>query len=353
MSRSPLASTLLASVVLHLLGLTVLAFVWDSLWLSPPPSHLIDTELVTVSPPPAAPEPVSVSVSVPAPAPPPLPPSIAAAVPLPPAVSLPVQLPPPVPPPQVTPPPPSPPVEREIKRVEPLPQLPPPPKPPQVKAPPPVQPSRRPPAPPRVAEAKKAALPRRGPPSSFPEDAPAGARGNAAGPPATPQVDAPLPPGAGGEAGAGKLFDKGDAGVIPGPGSGGGGGGTARAGLGTGGEGAGNQLSSRLPGAGGAGGEGTGGSADSPARPLAGGYQVKPNYPDSARRRGIEGTTLLKIHVSEKGQVADVLVEQSAGHQDLDQAAVEAVKKWRFAPARKGNQPIAVWVKLPVRFELK
>jgi periplasmic protein TonB len=80
---------------------------------------------------------------------------------------------------------------------------------------------------------------------------------------------------------------------------------------------------------------------------------VKPNYPDSARRRGIEGTTLLKVHVSEKGQVTEVLVEQSAGHQDLDQAALEAVKKWRFTPERKGNQPIAVWVKLPVRFELK
>ena len=80
---------------------------------------------------------------------------------------------------------------------------------------------------------------------------------------------------------------------------------------------------------------------------------MKPTYPDTARRQRIEGTTRLKIHVSERGEIAEVLVEQSAGHRDLDQAAVEAVKQWRFTPARKGNQPIAVWVHLPVRFELK
>jgi protein TonB len=88
------------------------------------------------------------------------------------------------------------------------------------------------------------------------------------------------------------------------------------------------------------------------ARPL-GGYQVKPRYPEIARRQGIEGTTLLKIYVSDKGYVEDVPVERSAGHQDLDIAAMEAVKKWRFEPARRGKQPVAVWVMLPVRFELR
>jgi protein TonB len=88
------------------------------------------------------------------------------------------------------------------------------------------------------------------------------------------------------------------------------------------------------------------------ARPL-GGYQVKPRYPESARRRGIEGTTLLKIYVNDKGRVEEVLVERSAGHEDLDAAAMEAVKKWRFDPARRDNQPVAVWVMLPVRFELR
>jgi protein TonB len=102
----------------------------------------------------------------------------------------------------------------------------------------------------------------------------------------------------------------------------------------------------------GAGGAGPGGGISTPARPL-GGYQVKPRYPESARRQGIEGTALLKLSISDKGYVEDVLVERSAGHQALDSAAMEAVKKWRFEPARRGKQPVAVWVMLPVRFELR
>jgi protein TonB len=51
--------------------------------------------------------------------------------------------------------------------------------------------------------------------------------------------------------------------------------------------------------------------------------------------------------------VGTVNVQHSAGHPDLDQAAIEAVKKWRFEPARRGTQAVAVWVTLPVRFELK
>jgi protein TonB len=51
--------------------------------------------------------------------------------------------------------------------------------------------------------------------------------------------------------------------------------------------------------------------------------------------------------------VEDVLIERSDGHQDLDLAAMEAVKQWRFEPARQGNRSVAVWVMLPVRFALK
>lgn len=88
------------------------------------------------------------------------------------------------------------------------------------------------------------------------------------------------------------------------------------------------------------------------ARPL-GSYRVKPHYPESARREGAQGVTLLKVRVLENGDVGQILIEQSAGHPDLDRSAAEAVKKWRFKPARAGNQPIAVWVVLPVRFELR
>ena len=88
------------------------------------------------------------------------------------------------------------------------------------------------------------------------------------------------------------------------------------------------------------------------ARPQ-GGYQVRPSYPSSARRLGIQGTTMLKVHVLNDGRVGDVLVEQSAGHPDLDQAATAAVRQWRFDPARRGDDPVAMWVLLPVEFRLR
>ena len=88
------------------------------------------------------------------------------------------------------------------------------------------------------------------------------------------------------------------------------------------------------------------------ARPR-GGYQVIPSYPPSARREGIEGTTLLRVLVLADGHVGEVTVKKSAGHQDLDQAATDAVRQWRFDPARKGADAVAMWVLLPVEFHLK
>ena len=96
----------------------------------------------------------------------------------------------------------------------------------------------------------------------------------------------------------------------------------------------------------------SGGAITQSARPQ-GGYQVRPSYPSSALRQGIQGTTMLKVHVLIDGRVGDVLVQQSAGHPDLDQAAIEAVRRWRFEPARRGSDPVAMWVLLPVQFQIR
>jgi protein TonB len=61
---------------------------------------------------------------------------------------------------------------------------------------------------------------------------------------------------------------------------------------------------------------------------------------------------MVKAYVTEQGRVEGVQVEQSAGHADLDRAAVEAVGRWRFEPARRGRQPVAMWVSIPVTFVL-
>jgi protein TonB len=84
-----------------------------------------------------------------------------------------------------------------------------------------------------------------------------------------------------------------------------------------------------------------------------GGYQVRPSYPSSPRRLGIQGTTTLRIYVSAEGHVTEVMVEQTAGHADLDHAAADAVKRWRFEPARRGTEAVGMWVLLPVEFRLR
>jgi protein TonB len=146
----------------------------------------------------------------------------------------------------------------------------------------------------------------------------------------------------GGSAGAGDLFGNGDMDVVGGSGVEAGGGGKGTAGLGRGTEGDGT----------GGGGVSSGEALSGLARPL-GGYQVRPRYPESARRAGAQGVTLLRVRVLESGRVGAVNIEQSAGFRDLDFAAVDAVKKWRFEPARRGKEPVSVWVFLPVKFELR
>lgn len=84
-----------------------------------------------------------------------------------------------------------------------------------------------------------------------------------------------------------------------------------------------------------------------------GGYQIRPSYPSSARRMGIQGTTLLQVLVTVDGRVGDVIVKESAGHADMDQAAADAVRRWRFEPARRGAEAVAMWVLLPIEFRLR
>jgi len=64
------------------------------------------------------------------------------------------------------------------------------------------------------------------------------------------------------------------------------------------------------------------------------------------------GTVMLKVQVSPSGQAESVAVNRSSGYARLDQAAINAVKRWRFIPAKQDNQPIAAWVLVPLVFKL-
>lgn len=78
----------------------------------------------------------------------------------------------------------------------------------------------------------------------------------------------------------------------------------------------------------------------------------KPKYPDTARRDGKEGRVLLRALVNEEGRTASVQVNRSSGVESLDQAALEAIKRWRFSPARLGDRPVESWVRIPIDFRL-
>lgn len=77
-----------------------------------------------------------------------------------------------------------------------------------------------------------------------------------------------------------------------------------------------------------------------------------PEYPALARRKGEQGRVLLKVLVSETGMAEKVQVDTSSGFAKLDQAAVEAVKKWSFIPARRSNQAVSAYVLVPIKFSL-
>jgi protein TonB len=77
---------------------------------------------------------------------------------------------------------------------------------------------------------------------------------------------------------------------------------------------------------------------------------VEPAYPDLAREAQVEGLVVVRARVDSTGRVDQVEIERSVPL--LDQAALDAARKFRFDPARVGRHPVAVWVQLPFRFKL-
>ena len=78
--------------------------------------------------------------------------------------------------------------------------------------------------------------------------------------------------------------------------------------------------------------------------------KVAPAYPLAARKAGVSGTVIVQALVDKQGRVRDTRVMKSVPM--LDAAAVAAVRRWVFKPARARGQPVAVWVAVPVRFTL-
>jgi protein TonB len=80
--------------------------------------------------------------------------------------------------------------------------------------------------------------------------------------------------------------------------------------------------------------------------------EVKPDYTEEARRRGVEGDVVLEIVVRSDGSVGDIKVLQGLGA-GLDRRASDAVRQWRFSPARRFGTPVDVIVEVAVEFKLR
>jgi protein TonB len=78
-----------------------------------------------------------------------------------------------------------------------------------------------------------------------------------------------------------------------------------------------------------------------------------PRYPLTARRAGEQGTVTLRVLVLPDGRASRVAVEKSSGSPQLDAAALEAVKAWRFTPARRGADAVESWMLVPIVFRLE
>ena len=78
----------------------------------------------------------------------------------------------------------------------------------------------------------------------------------------------------------------------------------------------------------------------------------KPVYPMVARQRHWEGLVILRVNITADGHVAQVIVQRSSGHEELDESALEAVKNWRFIPAKRGEFAEASWASVPIDFSL-
>lgn len=78
----------------------------------------------------------------------------------------------------------------------------------------------------------------------------------------------------------------------------------------------------------------------------------KPAYPVASRKMAEEGTVKLSVYILANGTVAEIRLKKSSGYPRLDEAAIKAVKQWRYLPARQGDTPIPYWYTQDVHFSL-
>jgi protein TonB len=79
---------------------------------------------------------------------------------------------------------------------------------------------------------------------------------------------------------------------------------------------------------------------------------IAPEYPHVMRRDGVSGIVTVRCTVDEKGDVVDPVVEKSS-NREFEEPALNALKKWKFKPARQDGNPVAIKVSIPVKFSVE
>ena len=87
------------------------------------------------------------------------------------------------------------------------------------------------------------------------------------------------------------------------------------------------------------------------ASPMLG--NPKPLYPARAVRKRWQGRVILDVEILPSGTVGGLKTDASSGHWVLDQAAIKAVRQWRFTPARLAGVAVSSHVQVPVQFKLR
>ncbi len=94
---------------------------------------------------------------------------------------------------------------------------------------------------------------------------------------------------------------------------------------------------------------------DEPPQPIGGFAAIQQNlvYPEIARKAGVEGRVYVNVLIDEQGNVIDTKILKSLGNNGCDEAAVAAIRKAKWKPAKQRDKPVKVWVGIPVVFKLK
>ena len=75
-----------------------------------------------------------------------------------------------------------------------------------------------------------------------------------------------------------------------------------------------------------------------------------PRYPSKELRDGIGGIVMLRVTIDAQGNVLDVQIQKSSRNRNLDRAAMDAARKWKFNPGMRGGQKVGGDVLVPVNF---